>query len=110
MNGLNYATDASVSTVKSNVQNLIVAIHNVPATVPIPVSSTNNASALILLHIPTAYRKHATSDFSVSPKVEMPHIAQNRGCVMEHPIRADEMELQKLIFNLKSKRLCNFQR
>ena len=110
MNGLNYATDASVSTVKSNVQNLIVDILNVLATAPIPVSSTNNASALILLHIPTAYQKHATNDFSVFQKVETPHIEQNKGYVMAQPIRIDEMELRKLIFNSKSKRLCNFQR
>ena len=110
MNGLNYATDANVSTVKSNVQNLIVDILNVLATAPIPVSSTNNASALILLHIPTAYQKHATNDFSVFQKVETLHIEQNKGYVMDQPIRIDEMELRKLIFNSKSKRLCNFQR
>ena len=105
MNGLNYATDASVSTAKSNVQNLIVDILNVLATAPIPVSSTSNASALILLHIPTAYQKHATNDFSVFQKVETPHTEQNKGYVMVQPIRIDEMELRKLIFNLKSKRL-----
>ena len=108
-NGLNYATDASVSTVKSNVQNLIVDILNVLDTVPIPVSSMSHASALILLHIPTAYRKHVTNDFSVFQKIETPHIEQNKDCVMERLIRI-EMELQKLIFNSKSKRLCNFQR
>ena len=110
MNGLNYATDANVSTAKSNVQNLIVDILNVLATAPIPVSSTSNASALILLHIPTAYQKHATNDFSVFQKVETPHTEQNKGYVMAQPIRIDEMELRKLIFNLKSKRLCNFLR
>ena len=90
MNGLNYATDASVSTVKSNVQNLIVDILNVLATAQIPVSSTNNASALILLHIPTAYQKHATNDFSVFQKIEVHIDLTNQRSVMMEPAKKTE--------------------
>ena len=92
MNGLNYATDASVSTVKSNVQSLIVAILNVPDTAQILASLMSNVSALILLHIPIAYQKHAMNDFSVFQKTETPHIDQNKGSVMEPPVKRDATE------------------
>ena len=85
MNGLNYATDASVSTVKSNVQSLIVAILNVPDTAQILASLMSNVSALILLHIPIAYQKHATNDFSVFQKIEVHIDLTNQRSVMMEP-------------------------